>query len=155
MMDRDDTLDWLASFHCDRVEAEAADDGFDPAAIDAALGWKEPGEVVACERSDTAEALVKVLTLLLPPRLCRQGVKAAGLRCLALGWLLDVAGIRQLSQAELAARGGFSKAALSAAVKGLEQATGLRCRGMTTKAGCEAHKDGARRGWVTRRERRP
>jgi len=150
-----DTLDWLASFHCDPLEAEAADDGFDPAAIDAALGLQEPGEVVACERSDTAEALVKVLTLLLPPRLCRQGVQAAGLRCVALGWLLDVGGIRQHSQAELAARGGFTKAALSAAVKNLEQATGLRCRGQTRLTACENHRAGAVRGWKTRRQRKP
>jgi hypothetical protein len=150
-----DTLDWLRSFHCDPLETEAADDGFDPAAIDAALGWQEPGEVVASERTDTAEALVKVLTLLLPPRLCRQGVQAAGLRCLALAWMLDAGNIRQLSQGELAARGGFSKAALSAAIKGLEAATGLRCRGMTTKSGCEAHKAGAVKGWATRRKRKP
>jgi len=154
-IDRNGTLSWAAAHFADPVEGEGMTDAPDADAIDRALGWREPGEIEATDPGQLAEAVVKVVELLLPPRLCRQGVTAAGLRCLALAWMLDAGGIRQYSQGELAERAGFTTAALSAAVKSLEAATGLRCRGMTTKAGCEAHKDGARRGWVTRRERRP
>jgi len=153
--DRDGTLAWASVHFADPVEGEGMTDCPDADAIDMALNWQEPGEIPATDAGQLAEAVVKVVELLLPPRLCRQGVQAAGLRCLALAWMLDAGNIRQLSQAELAARGGFSKQALSAAVKGLEQATGLRCRGQTTKAGCEAHKAGAVRGWKTRRKRKP
>lgn len=131
---KNDTLDWLAAHHADAVESDDLE-MFDFGEIDRRNNWKDPKaaavEPLASDSAAPADLLRRVLELLAPPRLCKQGAAASALKVVALCWMTDSGGMRRRSQAEIARLIGVTPAALSFAVRQLEDKTGFHAPGQT------------------------
>lgn len=151
MISAEQTLDWHAQEHRDpTAPGDAAD--FDHGEIDRRNGWREeekPRQKIAevSDLTDLADALGKMLDLLVGPRICRQGREATGLRAYAMQWALQRGTIGAMTLREAAEACKVTPAAFSLAVRSMSDATGLHWRGQKREGCREKLSAAARKRW--------
>lgn len=102
--------------------------------------------------ADLVPALRCVLDLTAPRDVAMRAVIAAGTDLLALGWLLRVPPLGDMTQTEIGRRLGMTKAAVSKHVRELAKRTGYRRADMKPDRHSPKYSDGALRGWKRRAE---
>jgi hypothetical protein len=127
------------------ADAHAAD-------IDAANGWKEPGEVVATrEPVAVSEQVRQFAAFLAPADLSQVTPRAVGIRALALVWMANSGPCRGLTQRAVAERIGCTRATISHACREITQATGFRASGMRSAEAVEGCRALMQKRWQRRR----
>jgi hypothetical protein len=107
--------------------------------------------------SETAEAMMKLLELLVPSdRISRSSAMSAGFQIFVLLWLLQSSKgeIGSMSMSGIAEKVGCTRALLSYYAKRFEKVLGFHGRGMKGKQASESFIESSRRGWDTRRRRK-
>jgi len=127
------------------ADAHAAD-------IDAANGWKEPGEEPATrEPIAVSEQIRQFAAFLAPADLSQVTPRAVGIRALALCWMANAGPCRGLTQRAVADRIGCTRASISHACREITQATGVRASGMRSAAAVEGCRALMKKRWQRRR----
>jgi hypothetical protein len=123
------------------------------ASIDAANGWKEPGEQPAtCEPIAVSEQIRQFAAFLAPAAdLSQATARAVGIRALALVWMANAGPCRGLTQRDVAERIGCTRATISHACREITQATGFRASGMRSAEAVEGCRALMQKRWNRRR----
>jgi hypothetical protein len=94
-------------------------------------------------------ALLRVMEMMLPNKLCKTSCSSIGLRCISLLWMVDSGrfnlGSRSLSN--IASALGTTRAALSHHVRELEKITGIHSRRQKPSQSVETYRESASKTW--------